>query len=66
MGGMELFILVEFQRQGVCTGDEGHEDEYGVLVREHLRAEFGPLHLTALEISMERYLHSMVQHNDLI
>lgn len=48
-------------RKGVCIEDEGHEEEYGMLVRVPLRAEFGPLHLTALEISMESYLHSMVQ-----
>lgn len=28
----------------------------GKLVRAHLRAEIGPIHLTTLEISMESYL----------
>lgn len=46
----------------MCIEDEGHEEEYRMLVRVHLRAEFGPPHLTALDISMESYLHSMVQH----
>lgn len=34
----------------------------GKLVRAHLKVEFGTVHLTTLDISLESYLHGMLQH----
>lgn len=59
-----FFYLWDFEEKGCVLRMKNMRKNFRFLLclSEHLRAGFGPLHLTALEISMGSYLHSMVQH----